>query len=183
MNPIVLLARIFAPVLEHGLVKRVRRNHGLEHATIHLLNRQGYTLSGRANLGGFAIYGPVPSDKVEAAARQALRRMQGGQSHLAVHPNCGTNLVVSGLLTTSVAALGFMGTNRRRAWERFPVVLLLMMVTSLYSLPIGLSVQRHITTSGEPGEAMEIVGVQRRKVDLPLRDTPLVVHEVLTRGG
>ncbi len=175
------IAKILRPVLEQPVIKRVRRNHGMEHATIHMLNRQRYVLSGRASWGGFMIYGDVPTEMVEKAAHEALNRLRRGQAQWAVHPNCGTNLVVTGMLTTFVGALGFTGTNRRHAWERFPVVLILMMVTSLYSLPIGLEIQRHITTSGEPG-GLEIVGIKRRTANMPFRKNPVVVHEVMTRG-
>jgi len=183
MNVIKGLARLLRPALENALILRVRRNHGLEHATIHILNRQRYVLSGRASAGGFLVYGDVPTEKLERAAHEALQRMKSGQSYLALHPNCGTNLVTTGLLLTGVGALGFVGTNRRAAWGRFPIVMLLMMATSFYSLPIGMSVQKHITTSGEPGEEMQVVAVKRRAMPLPLRDKPLVVHEVITRGG
>lgn len=181
MMVIETIAKILRPFLEQPVVKRVRRNHGMEHATIHMLNRQRYLLSGRASWGGFMIYGDVPTEAVEKAAHDALQRLRKGQAELAIHPNCGTNLVVTGMLTTFVGALGFTGTNRRRAWERFPVVLMLMMATSLYSLPIGLQVQKYITTSGEPG-GLEIVGVKRRTTRMPFRDKPVVVHEVMTRG-
>ncbi len=177
------MAALLRPLLENSYVKRVRRNHGLEHATIHVLNRQRYRLSGRASAGGFFIFGNVPTDKVEKAAEEALRRMQNGQSGLAIHPNCGTNLVVTGLLTTSIAALGFSNTDRKSAWDRFPVVLVLMMLASLYAQPLGHQVQEHITTSGDPGDAMQVIGVQRSEMNLPLRDAPLVVHQVYTRGG
>jgi len=175
------IARLLTPILNHALILRMRRNHGLEHATIHMLNRQNYVLSGRASSGGFVIMGDVPTGKVEAAAREALARMQGGQARLALHPDCGTNLVTAGLLTTSIGALGFMGTRKRQAWERFPIVMVLMMLASLYSLPIGMQVQAHITTSGDPG-ATEIVGVKRSEIDVPFRK-PLVVHTVMTRNG
>jgi len=174
------IANILRPILQQPVVLRVRRNHGMEHATIHMLNRQRYVLSGRASWGGFMIYGDVPTETVEKAANDALERMRNGQTQLAIHPNCGTNLVVTGMLTTFVGAFGFVGTNRRRAWERFPVVLILMMVSSLYSLPIGLEVQKHITTSGEPGN-LTIIGVKRRTARMPLRSEPVVVHEVMTR--
>src|SRR5262245_53883413 len=121
------IAKVLSPVLESPFIKRVRRNHGLEHATIHMLNRQNYILSGRASSGGYIVVGDVPSEKIEAAAQEALSRLKRGQAQLAVHPNCGTNLVTTGVITTSIAALGFMGTSRRSAWERFPLVLLLMM--------------------------------------------------------
>ena len=174
------IARILSPVLENSIIKRVRINHGLEHATINLLNRQHYILSGRASVGGFVVIGDVPTDKLEKAAHDALGLMRHGQVHLAVHPHCGTNLVTTGLLTTAVAAMGFIGTSRRRAWERFPLVMILMMFAALYSQPLGLTVQEHITTSGEVGD-MEIIMIKRNEMRLPFRDKPVVVHNIVTR--
>ena len=46
--------------------------------------------------------------------------MQSGEHKLAVHPNCGTNLVTAGFMATVVAWLGFAGRGWRRGWERFP---------------------------------------------------------------
>jgi hypothetical protein len=176
------IAHLLTPILENPLVKRIRRNHGLEHATIHMLNRQNYILSGRASAGGFVIIGDVPTDKVEAAATEALNRLRNGHSQLAIHPNCGTNLVTAGLLTTSIAAVGFTNTNRKSAWERFPVVLLMMMMAALYSQPIGMVVQEHITTAGDPGN-MDVIGVKRSEMRLPFRKEAIPVHHVMTRRG
>jgi hypothetical protein len=177
---IKMLARLFAPILENPIVLRVRRNHGLEHATIHMLNRQNYILSGRASLGGFVVIGDVPTEKVEAAAHEALDRLRKGQSKLAIHPNCGTNLVTAGLLTTSIAAVGFTNASRKSAWERFPIVMLVMRGAALYSQPIGMIVQEFITTSGDPGE-MEIVAVKRTEMRLPFGKNAIAIHQIMTR--
>jgi hypothetical protein len=49
------VARLLSPILNFSYVLRVRRNHGLEHGTIHVLNRQRYLLSGRAGGSGFVV--------------------------------------------------------------------------------------------------------------------------------
>lgn len=180
MGMIQGFARLVGPILEFPLIKRIRQNHGLEHATIHMLNRQNYVLSGRASFGGFVVMGDVPTEKLEAAASEALTRLRRGQKHLAVHPNCGTNLVTAGVISTCIAAMGFMGTDRRRAWERFPFVLLFMMIAALYSTPIGMVVQEHITTDGDP-ENMEIVRVKRGEMRVPFRSEPIVIHNIMTK--
>jgi hypothetical protein len=171
-------ARTIQPILQAGAIRKTRRNHALEHATIHLL--RGHRLSGRSDSGGFIVMGEVDTDRLERAAHDALGRMKRGQADLAVHPNCGTNLVTTGFLATLVAALGFAGSKRDEAWERFPLVMLGMMGVALYSLPIGMSLQKHITTEGDLGD-MEIVSVTRRDVYLPIRQRPLVVHHVITK--
>ena len=180
MGIVETIAHIFKPILEFSAVKRVRQNHAFEHATIHMLNRKNYVLSGRASLGGFVVMGDVPTDLIESAAQEALSRLKSGQHHLAIHPNCGTNLVTAGIISTSIAALGFMGTDRRRAWERFPLVMVFMMIAALYSTPIGMVVQEHITTDGNPGN-MEIVRVKRGEMKLPFRSKPIIVHNIMTK--
>lgn len=175
------LAQWAHPLLEVPYIRRIRRNHGLEHATIHMLTRKRYRISGHSSGSGFVLFGDVPTDKVEAAVREALMRMRNGERQLAIHPNCGTNLVTAGLLTTSIAALGFMGTNRRSAWDRFPVVMFFMMMAVMYSQPLGMRVQKYFTTSGEPGE-MELIGVQRSETTLPFGGKA-TVHRIITRRG
>src|SRR5581483_6864729 len=93
-NPVIeSLAELSQPFLNLPYVRRTRRNHGLEHATVHVLNKP---VSGRSDAGGFWLMGDVSTSEVEAAAREALRRMQNGEHQLAVHPNCGTGLVTTG---------------------------------------------------------------------------------------
>jgi hypothetical protein len=177
---IEFIAKLISPLLENSYIKRIRRNHGLEHATIHMLNRQNFILSGRASSAGYIVMGDVPSDKLEAAAHDALARLKRGQTDLAIHPNCGTNLVTTGLMTTSIAAMGFMGTNRRSAWERFPLIMLVMMGAALYSLPVGMSVQKYITTTGEMGN-LEIITIKKSETRLPFQKKPVVIHNIVTR--
>lgn len=172
------IARLARPILQSGTIRKTRRNHALEHATIHLLPQ--YRLSGRSDSGGFLVFGDVPTERLETASQTALKRMQNGHAHLAVHPNCGTNLVTTAFLATLVSLLGFAGSNRQGAWLRFPYVMVGMMGVVIYSLPLGMSLQRHITTEGDPGD-MEIVSITRREMRLPLRAKPLIVHHVLTR--
>ena len=111
MNPMERLAECAEPLTRHPYILRVRRNHGLEHATIHLLNRQNYQLSGRSSDSGFILLGDVPTDKVESAVQEAITRMKAGEHKLAIHPNCGTNLVTTGFLATAV---GFSRFRRAR---------------------------------------------------------------------
>src|SRR3990172_5576397 len=83
-------------MLDIPFVRRTRRNHGLEHATIHLLSHKikDLRMVGRSDSNGFWLVGDVSPEDVTAAVNSALSRMRGGEHNLAVHPNCGTNLVV-----------------------------------------------------------------------------------------
>ena len=180
MNPILSLAEYAEPLLTSPYILRTRRNHGLEHATIHILSRGNNQLSGRSSDHGFIIFGNVPTDQVESAVQEALQRMQSGEHKLAVHPNCGTNLVTAGFMTTAAAWLGFAGRGWRRGWERFPSMMVIMMAVVLFSKPLGMSLQRHITTEGDPGD-LRLLSVKREVLNVPFSGQQLTIHRVLTQ--
>jgi hypothetical protein len=176
------LAEIARPLLDFPYILRTRRNHGLEHATISLLAGRGqYRLSGRSDDAGFVILGDAPTSAVESAAQEALRRMRAGEHHLAVHPNCGTNLLTTGFLASLVGLVSLAGSSRRAAWNRLPLVMSLMMVVILFGPLLGMSLQKHFTTEGDPGE-MEVLDVTRREVHTPFSRKPLTLHRVNTRS-
>jgi len=66
---IQFLAILAAPLLNLPVIRRIRRNHGLEHATIHMLSRKqkNLNIAGRSTSAGFYLYGNVPTAEVEAA--------------------------------------------------------------------------------------------------------------------
>ncbi|NWF71157.1 MAG: hypothetical protein HXY40_18905 [Chloroflexi bacterium] len=178
------LAAALRPFLELPMVRRTRRNHGLEHATIHVLSGRvkNLRMSGRSTDAGFFLFGDVPTEMIENAARDALRRMRGGEHGLALHPNCGTNYVTAGALTTFVALLTMGIGPRRSVLERVPLVMLLMILAVLFAQPLGMSLQKHITTEGDPGD-LEIVEITRRETRLPLGDQTMIVHTVRTQSS
>ncbi len=176
------LAQLARPALRMPYILDTRRNHGLEHATIHLLNRQRYRLSGRSDHNGFIIVGEILTDKVRAAAEEALQRMKNGERELAIHPNCGTNLLATAFLTTLVAFIGFGGGRRAGLWDRFMSVMILSALAILSGPALGTALQRHFTTEGDLG-AMVIVGVTRHVVHTPFSRRPLIIHRVHTRQG
>lgn len=179
MNPIVSLADYAAPLLNSPYILRTRRNHGLEHATIHILSRGNYRLSGRSSDSGFVIYGNVPTERLEEAVNEGLRRMQSGERKLALHPNCGTNLVTAGFMASLAAMVGYAGGGWRRGWQRFPTMMLVMMAVMLFSQPLGMSLQRHFTTEADPGD-LRLLEVKRETWSLPFGGQELVMHRVLT---
>ena len=179
------LAEVAKPVLEIDVIRRVRRVHGLEHATVHILGAQIKNLSvaGRSDPTGFWLAGNVTTEQVEKAAQEALDRMRGGEHDLAVHPNCGTSLLTTGAMTAGAAVLGSVGVKRGMSdyMSRFSMVMLLMMGAVILSRPIGLQLQEHFTTLGEPGD-LEIVGIERHESTGPMGN-PLILHRVSTFGG
>lgn len=180
---IQFLAILATPILNLPLIRRVRRNHGLEHATIHVLSRKVKNLSmaGRSTVTGFYLYGNVPTQEIENAVREALTRMQNGERSLAVHPNCGTGLVTAGILT-SVATLAGTAGMKRGVLERItrlPTVTLLSTLALIMSQPLGLALQQHFTTLGDVGD-MEIVNISRHEFPIPLGGQRMTVHFVRT---
>lgn len=157
-------------------VSRIRRNHGLEHATLHILARQlpQVSMAGYSNTGGFWIFGNVPTEAVRSAALEALQRMKNGESGLAIHPYCGTNFLANGFLAGSAGALAMWGAKRdwRDRLERLSLATSLATIALILGQPLGFALQKHLTTSGQPG-TLEIVDVHRES---PTR------HRICTRG-
>lgn len=144
-------------LLEWPPIKRVRRSHALEHATVHVLSQSQPTLSlvGRASVWGFTIYGQVDTESLRRSAEEALRRMQRGEGELAVHPRCGTNLAVAGLL----AALSSVFVARERSpWRRLATALWSAAAIAAASQSLGAQAQRHLTTTSD------VAGVRVRDV-------------------
>jgi hypothetical protein len=167
------------PVLDIPVISRIRRNHGLEHATIHLLSARfrGVGMAGRSTPSGFYLYGDLPSEAVAEAAHEALQRMRAGEHHLAVHPGCGTNYVMAGIFAAAAAFVALLGSGRslRARLGRLPNAVLASTVALILAQPAGFAVQEHITTSGVPGN-LEIQAVRL------LARRPVVTHRVDTRG-
>jgi hypothetical protein len=177
-------AQTISPVLEFPLVRKTRRNHALEHATIHVLARKvpNLRMAGRSTDGGFLLFGEVETEAVEQAVEEALRRMRNGEHGLAIHPNCGTNLVTAGALTTFTGMVGLRGSSKPLTVDRISWTMVLMMFAVLFSQPLGRRLQKHITTKGEPGD-LEVVSVTRGEAGWALSPGQMVIHRVVTRGG
>jgi len=160
-------------------LSRIRRNHGLEHATIHLLSagKPNTSMAGYSDAGGFWILGDLRQEEIETAAKSALQRMRNGEHRLAVHPNCGTNFATSGFMAGGAAALVMLGVGKRweERLERLSLAVMLATVALIFSRPLGFRLQSEITTSGNPGD-LEIVRVY------PSRRGQIKAHRVITRG-
>jgi uncharacterized protein DUF6391 len=155
----------FNPLRDIPAVDRTRRNHGLEHATITVLSQRvrGVSMVGRSTPHGFHLYGNVTTEELSDAVHEALRRMKAGEVGLAVHPNCGTNYVTAGIAAGLAAYIGFMGANTGGARrERLSLVTALATAALIFAQPLGLEIQRQITTSGDMRD-MQIVRIDRRQ--------------------
>jgi len=151
-----------ATFLELPTISRIRRNHGLEHACLHLLSQRypGRGFSGHSDAGGFWIIGDVSRDDISAVVQEALMRMLGGEKNLAVHPNCGTNFVTSGIFAGLAGFLALAGSGHRLRdrLERLPLAATLSILALILARPVGLLLQQEVTTSGNPG-GLQIVSI------------------------
>ncbi len=149
-------------ILEMMPISRVRRNHAIEHATVHVLTARDPSLRlvGRADSTGFNIYGEIPSEELESAAREGLDRLKNGEKMLAVHPRCGTNLVAVGLLTGAAAALAL---GRRPSLRRIPDAILATTLAAFVAQPLGMTLQERVTTSPDAVGA-HIAGIREDRM-------------------
>jgi hypothetical protein len=169
----------FKMVLNQPLVARVRRNHGLEHATLHILSQRfpGRSMAGHSDTKGFWIVGDLGTEDVQSVVDEALQRMKAGERKLAIHPNCGTNFVTSGILAGLAAFMAMVGTGRRvrDRLERIPLVMTLATLALIVAQPLGLMVHENVTTSADLGE-LEVVEI------IPPRRNRPKAHRIITRS-
>lgn len=187
-----------------AIVRRTRRNHGLEHATIHVLTQhhKGFSAQGNSTPNGFHlnIYGDVAAADVAAAVDEAHQRLKAGERHLAVHPNCGTVLVTTAALTTLAAQTMLAVEQRREPKGKSPLSLLFnalpgamvaVLAALVVSRPLGMQFQARYTVDGELGD-LEVVSVRPAPPSLVTRlfqllltggKLPPTSYFVATRGG
>jgi hypothetical protein len=154
------------------IINAVRQNHALEHATMHVLSAHNpfVHLVGRTSAAGFYIYGPVETQELASAASEALARLQQGESHLAVHPRCGTNLVVTSVLAGTAAYAATLGHPRSKV-DRLPLALIGATLAALVAQPLAHQIQEQFTTSADV-DGVYIASITRQERG------SLVVHKV-----
>ncbi len=164
------------PLLDAPLILETRRNHALEHATLHVLaakypNRQ---MAGHSNPTGFFVLGNLSTEDIEAAAMQALSRLQAGESNLAIHAGCGTNLATAALLAGMLAWFVMQGARSTFGRSlRLPLAVLFALAGVALSRPLGPVIQAKITTEARVGD-LQIVEVR------PSLRGRLTAHRVIT---
>jgi hypothetical protein len=163
-------------LLKLPLILETRRNHALEHATIHILagKHPHRHLMGHSNPTGFFIVGNLETEDVKAAVTQALTRLRAGESRLAIHAGCGTNLATTALLAGTAAWVPLSGSKslRRRLWM-LPFALSFGLLGYMLSQLLGPWLQANVTTEAEMGSLRieDVDPIQRRGV---------AVHRVVT---
>jgi uncharacterized protein YqhQ len=168
-------------ILNTPTISRIRRNHGLEHATIHMMSRRhpNATFIGRSDWRGFFFYGNVSTQELEEAINEALIRLRRGESRLALHANCGTNILTTAVMVTSASFLALMGTEKEdRPGDRLlrlPMAIVAAVFALILSQPLGALLQKRLTTSSNPG-SLEVISIRRITSGRP------TIHRILTRG-
>jgi len=161
-------------MLNFPLILETRRNHALEHATIHLLARRhpGKRMAGHSNPTGFFLLGDLTTQQIWESATEAHTRLNSGESELAIHPGCGTNLATTALLSATFAWAPLRAT-RSTLWRflLIPFALTFALVGFGLSKPLGPWLQKHVTTEADLGnlQIMDIVPVRKG------------VHRVITK--
>jgi hypothetical protein len=140
-------------ILDLPLILETRRNHALEHATLHMLARtQPGPLAGHSNPTGYFILGDVTTDDLRAAADEARTRLNAGEHDLAVHPGCGTNIATTVGLAGTFAWLPLRG--RKSTLTRLALVPFALLFAALgfaLARQLGPALQQHITTEARLG--------------------------------
>ena len=172
------------------LISRVRRNHGLEHATIHVLSEKhkNFSAQGNSNHRGFSlnIYGDISEDAVADAVEEAFKRMKRGEHHLAVHPNCGTVLLTTATMATLAAQASFAIEQRRQKQSTMnfsvlagalPTAILAVVFSLIISKPVGVQLQARYTVEGDLKD-MELQSVR------PVQPSPVTrLFQLMLTGG
>jgi len=151
-------------ILNQGFIGRTRRNHAIEHATIHILSRMvpSVNIAGRSSGDGFVIYGDLSTDAIKAAVQEAIARIRQGAVYLAIHPNCGTNMLTTAALTASATMLASAG-KRRHLLDRIPSGLLGAFVGVIAAQFLGPTLQEHLTTNANLGR-VDVLDIKRKQI-------------------
>jgi hypothetical protein len=148
-------------ILDLPLILETRRNHALEHASLHVLSAQypDHHMAGHSNPTGFFLLANVPTEAVADAVTQALTRLRAGEKNLAIHAGCGTNLATTTLLAGSLAWIPLNGRKSTLGkLALLPLALAFAVVGYSLSQPLGPWLQAHVTTEADLGD-LQVVDV------------------------
>ncbi len=148
-------------ILDLPLILETRRNHALEHATLHMLARtHAIPMAGHSNPTGYFILGDISTEDLRAAATEAWTRLNAGERELAIHPGCGTNLATNVVLAAGLAWLPLRGRKSTRGRIAvLPFALGLAILGFTLARPLGPKLQEGITTEANLGP-LQIVDIR-----------------------
>jgi len=137
-------------------IKAIRRNHALEHATMKVLASRYHCgrMMGHSNPAGFILFADVPTELVTEAALDAKKRLQNGESDLAIHPGCGTNLATSAFLAGAAAffMLSVLSGAKSPKWWHYFLAGVVALPVYIFSRPLGPKVQEEVTVDPNIGD-------------------------------
>lgn len=159
--------------MQPSALQRIRRNHAIEHATMHMLSRAGVAtrLAARSDWRGMTFYGDVDSATLRRAITDGFVALETGHRGLAVHPRCGSMVSVPFLLGLVTVWLAQSGQRRGASLSRALLTLAGIASATLLARPLGESVQAHVLTSADTADA-RLVTIR------PFRRGPLTSHRV-----
>ncbi len=160
------LIKVPKTIYEIATKRRVRKNHALEHATINVLEeRYGERpdISGLAREDGFIIRGSLDPQEVYDAAQEGLVRLKRGEYNLAIHPRCGTSILVGNFVFALLFLILLIVTHTFSIWN----VLFAFLFSAFVGKIGGEWIQRYFTTDPHV-ENMEILGID---YDVPMFDS------------
>jgi hypothetical protein len=162
-----------AMILDLPFILETRRNHALEHATLHMLaNTYKGSMAGHSNPTGFFLFGDFSTPDVWASATEALERLREGESGLAIHAGCGTNMATTALLSATLAwSVLRLAKSTLTRILLLPIAVAFAVIGVLLARPLGPLLQQRITTEADMGN-MQIIDI------IPIRKG---VHRVITQ--
>jgi hypothetical protein len=143
-----------------------RRNHALEHATLHILEDKhpDRHLAGHSNPTGFFIFANVSTEDLTNSITQALTRLRAGERNLAIHAGCGTNMATSMVMSSLFAFLPMSG-RKSTLWRvvLLPVGVVFAVIGYALSQPMGPWLQANVTTEADMGDlrVVEVIPVRK----------------------
>ena len=75
------------------ILQKIRQNHAIEHAAMHIIARRvpELFLVAHSDWAGFTVYGQVETPALIDAVAEGLHRLRDGEASLAIHQRCGTS--------------------------------------------------------------------------------------------
>ena len=150
----------FIPGLKEIIM--LRQVHALEHGTVWILSQSNQLyapasepnqfqtdnelLGGLSTEQGFYLYGDVNISVLRRAATLALHRLISGESNLAIHPRCSTNMSVT-MLVTAGFAVGIHLLLPRGPIEQLIGLGIATTTASEISPELGFLAQKYLTTA------------------------------------
>ncbi|MGI6367981.1 MAG: DUF6391 domain-containing protein [Anaerolineae bacterium] len=138
-----------------SILARIRKNHALEHATLHMLEQGPLPgpVAAHSDWNGITFYGRVDRDVLCRALTRALSALQAGESHLALHSRCGSTIAVPVLSGLIIGLLLHHMSHTTRKESASALTLAGVLSPLLCAEPLALGAQKQLLTDPHVGSA------------------------------